>query len=100
MRNKHAKPLAKLLDEPPQFNVADRHCMTADDVLKWGGGILRRRRRVPRAPDKEESLESILARRPPAPLPPGQEPLVRGYDSEVAPTRLALALALALAHFP
>ena len=48
----------------------------------------------------EESLESILARRPPAPLPHGQEPLVGGYDSEVAPTRLALALALALAHFP
>ena len=82
MRNKHAKPLAKLLDEPPQFNVADRHCMTADDVLKWGGGILRRRRRVPRAPDNEESLESILARRPPAPLPRGREPLVGGYDSE------------------
>ena len=81
MRNKHAKPLTELLDEPLQLNVADRHCMTTDDILKWGGGILRRRRRVPRAPDNEESLESILARRPPAPLPPEQEPL-EGYDSE------------------
>ena len=69
-------------DEPLQLNVADRHCMTTDDILRWGGSILRRRRRVPRAPDNEESLESILARRPPAPLPPGREPLVGGYDSE------------------
>ena len=81
MRNMHAKPLAELLDEPLKLNVADRHCMTTDDILKWGGGILRRRR-VPRAPDNEESLESILARRPPAPLPPEQEPLVGDYDSE------------------
>ena len=82
MRNMHAKPLDELLDEPLQLNVADRHCMTTDDILRWGGSILRRRRRVPRAPDNEESLESILARRPPAPLPRGQEPLVGGYDSE------------------
>ena len=82
MRNMHAKPLAELLGEPLQLNVADRHCMTTDKILRWGGSILRRRRRVPRAPDNEESLESIFARRPPAPLPPEQEPLVGGYDSE------------------